>query len=106
MDATNHFRQAQKMDEFADIVHICLVVIQILLLKKCIVFQILMQTSVLNCNMEREEALYDLSTSCAYICRCVIAEEHLDHVNREPFSCFMKGKNPYRFMQLGLARNP
>jgi hypothetical protein len=51
MDVTYHLGQAQKMDELANIVVICTTTIHILLVRKCIILQILVQASVLNSDM-------------------------------------------------------
>jgi hypothetical protein len=51
MDVAYHLRQAQKMDKLAYIVDICIIAIQIILVRKCIILQILVQASVLHSNM-------------------------------------------------------
>jgi hypothetical protein len=51
MNVTYHLGQAEKMDELADIVVNCTITIHILLVRKCIILQILVQARVLNSDM-------------------------------------------------------
>lgn len=91
------------MNQLADIVGIRLVILHILLAKKCAVLQILMQASVLDHDVEREQAFDDLSPGGAHVRRRLIPEEQPDHVHREHRSSFMEREIPIPVHAVGIG---
>jgi len=87
------------------VVDICFTVTWTIPVKQKIALQVLMQASVLNCNMEREYALNDCIASHSYISRCTFAYEQLDRGNRQSFSSMVERKLPMLVHKVQYVKN-
>ena len=67
------------------------------------VLQVLVHAGILNGDMKRQEALHDVLTLGADVCRCAVPEEELDHVHTEVLGGKVEGCEA---VALGSARQP
>ena len=67
------------------------------------VLQVLVHAGILNGDMKRQEALHDVLTLGADVCRCAVPEEELDHVHAEVLGGHVEGREAVAVAAVGVC---
>ena len=67
------------------------------------VLQVLVHAGILNGDMKRKEALHDVLTLGADVCRCAVPEEELDHVHAEVLGGHVEGREAVAVAAVGVC---